>query len=265
MTTAFGLDLAGYAAGRSALAKATADDDGSLTVAILTGHVFRQRINGENPLPDHANEETNCLLRLMEDGPVYIDVPIDLQDLPIVEDPQYVWQLTKRPVDQTFGGLPPLADRLGACVARMQNLWRLLRANGQGDPLGHQVFETYPAASLKHAKEIHEKYKGRIQYSEQKQWQAWREGNDKDSTMARLLNHLQWTGGADGFSLTHDEFDAALCALTGVCEQLSGRDLNNTIKETLGRGDYETPDGYVLLKTIPPCTITSRDWRCTSS
>jgi len=225
------------------------DDDGLVTVAILTGNVFQQEINGGNPLLGHANEEAEYLRGLIEEGPLYIDVPIDLQDLPIPERPQYVWQLTKRPVDQAFGGLPPLADRLGACVARMQNLWRLLQANGYGDPLGHRIFETYPAGSLKCANETHEKYKGRAQCNEQDQWQAGREGNDRDDTMAQLLNRLQWTGEADGFSLTHDEFDAALCALTGVCERLEGPALTQMINERLGN-DYPVPAGYVLLKGI---------------
>lgn len=268
MKKAFGLDLAGYSTrkSKSALGMATVSDDGPPTVTILTGSVFAQRVNGRNGLPNHSGREVECLRKLLREGQLFIDVPIGLQCLPTPENPQFVWQLTKRPVDQAFGGMCPLASWIGACVARMENLWRLLKTNGHEDPLGHQMFETYPAGSLKHAHEVHEKYKGKAQYTEQNLWQPCRNGNDEDSTMARLLNHLKWRGTTEEFSLTHDEFDAALYALTGVGKQLREQELADEMNRCLaakGYGDdYLAPQGYILLKEIPRnVVICHRAWQ----
>jgi len=266
MKTSFGLDLAGYSKCKSALARATISKDGPPTVAILTRSVFAQKVDGKNRLPGHVAGEIECLRTVLNEGSLFIDVPIDLRGLLSPRNPQFVWQLTKRPVDQAFGGLPPLADRLGACVARMQNLRKRLLTNGQGNLLEHGLFETYPAGSLKLAGKNHGGYKGgRARYSQEHRWQPSREGNDRDSALAALLNNLQWTadGEIDGF--TDDEFDAALCALTGFDHRLCGEDLREEINRRLaesGYGNgYSAPRGYVLLKEIPPdVSLCRRRW-----
>lgn len=261
---AFGLDLAGYSTGRSALAMATVSDNGPPTVTILTGSPFSQEVCGSDNLPRVREVEVACLQGLLKEGPLFIDVPIDLQGLPSPKRQEFVWQLTKRPVDQAFGGLPPLADKIGACVVRVQYLWGVPR-DRTNDPLREKVFETYPAGSLKHAGKKHEKYKGRARYIEENgsRWQPRREDNDRDMTLAELLADLTWTAVGDGFVLTHDEFDAALCALTGVCTQLKRNGLQQMIaKELAGFGDsFPVPSSYVLLKQIPlDVRVCRRHW-----
>jgi hypothetical protein len=108
---AFGLDLAGYATGQSALARATVNDDGPPTVTILTDSLFSCEIHGADNLPAVCATEVGCLQAMLKEGPLFIDVPIDLQRLLAPQNPRFVWQLTKRAVDQAFGGLPPLAVR----------------------------------------------------------------------------------------------------------------------------------------------------------
>jgi hypothetical protein len=260
---AFGLDLAGYSTGSSALAMATTTD-GGLTVAILGGRVFLQEIHGMQNLQAVCNAEGGYLHELLEEGPLFVDVPIDLQELLAPQNPTYVWQLTRRPVDQAFGGLRPLADKIGACVARMQNLWHRLGNQG-GDPLGRRLFETYPAGSLKNDEKVHEKYKGKARYTQEKngRWQPSREDNCQDGILARLLNDLGWTATQNGFVLTHDEFDAALCALTGVCDKLHGQELQAVMNEGLQQDGYQdghaAPRGYTLLRHIPGKVVIHRE------
>ena len=160
VTKAFGLDLGGYSTGRSALAMATVRDGGLPTVALLTNSVFTRRARSKNEFQGTLDEEAECLRTLLNEGEVFIDVPIDLQGLVSPAEVQFVWELTRRPVDQAFRGLCPLADRIGACRVRMQNLRRRLEASGQRDLLGHRLLETYPAGSLKLAGKNHEGYKG---------------------------------------------------------------------------------------------------------
>jgi hypothetical protein len=248
-TKAYGLDLAGYSTKGSALAKAerTGDD---ITVTIMRGNVFANQAAGTDNLATVSNPEVNELKRLMKDAPVYVDVPIDLQGLPAPEAADKVADLTKRPIDQALGALPPLADKIGSYVARMQHLRRRLTADLGEDPLGKTLFETYPAASLKQSGHSSEGYKGTAEF-DGTQWIGVGAKKDadqkKNNTLAGLLNDLQWKAAKD-FRLVHDEFDAAVCALTGFDNQLKGEDLKTT---ALLANDQSLPAGYVILKSLP--------------
>jgi hypothetical protein len=264
MKKAFGLDLAGYSTAGSALAMAARDRP--LTVTIWTDHAFADEAHGEDQLAEVCNPELDCLREILGDGQLFVDVPIDLQDLPLPPNPRFVWQLTKRPVDQALGGLSPLADKTGACVARMQNLWRMLR-DQDANPLGNRLFETYPAGSLKHAGHPHREYKGEVEYSNGC-WKPRPSENERpqqrNNILARMLNNFSWTPENDGFILTHDEFDAGLCALAGVCDRLEGAALQQRINEELAAfgGGYSAPAGYVLLNEIPlKVGVRRRPWR----
>lgn len=238
MKKAFGLDLAGYSTGRSALAMATVSDDAPPTVTIMTDSVFARKVKGKNRLPNHCRSEVECMQNILSEGKLFIDVPIDLRDLQAPPNPQFVWQLTKRPVDEAFGGLCPLASWLGACVARMQNLRRRLR-DGNNDPLGKRLFETYPAGSLNLGNQKYEGYKpGQAQWSRRNHWRPCRGGNDKDITLAGLLNNLTWTADTELDAFTDDEFDAALCALTGFGNQLCEQKLRDVMNRRLAAKDY---------------------------
>ena len=138
-----------------------------------------------------------------------------LQGLPNTTAPQRVWQLTNRPVDKAFTALPPLADKIGAVVARMQRLKFVL---GDKSFVGKNLFETYSAASLELLGLYDKKHKGVARF-ESGSWRgvevAKKSEQAKNSRLAENLNQLRWTASND-FELTHDEFDAALCALTGI-------------------------------------------------
>lgn len=247
-TKAYGLDLAGYSTKGSALAKAERTGE-SITVTIMRGNVFANQAAGTDNLAAASNPEVNELKRLMKDAPVYVDVPIDLQGLPAPTDATKVADLTKRPIDQALGALPPLADKIGSYVARMQHLRRRLTADLGRDPLGDDLFETYPAASLKQSGHSSEGYKGTAVFAsgmwagEPAEGEAEQKKNNK---LADLLNALKWTASA-GLKLIHDEFDAALCAITGVGQRIEGRDLAQEYPATAD----SLPKGYAVLASIP--------------
>jgi len=265
MTRAYGLDLAGYSTTGSALA--AADDSGEgIVITVLDDHCFSVAAGGTSSLADKTHEEIACLDRLIADATaLYVDVPIDLQGLPNPDDPELIWELTKRPVDQAFGALCPLADRIGSYVARMQNLWQMLKQNS--DPLGSGLFETYPAASLTVGKQCSKGYKGQATRNQNK-WigvgtnkEAEQKKNDK---LAELLNKLNWQA-EDKFHFSNDEFDAALCALCGVSPRLDGDELADEMNRRIGGNrSYMRPQGYVLLKGIPEgvtvCRKSYQEW-----
>ena len=251
MNRSFGLDLAGYSTNGSALAVAESDN-ARITVTLLDGHCFCQAAEGTVLVAQKAAEEVECLRRLLARGKVLVDVPIDLQDLLRPEGATFIWQLTKRPVDRAFGALCPLADRIGSYVARMKNLWRILGAEMTGDPLGATLFETYPAASLRLSDRCCEGYKGRCGF-QAGVWTGSAAKTDidqkKNNVFAKLLSELKWLA-EDGFQMNNDEFDAAICALTGIGDQLHGVELETEINRQLD-GKYCAPRGYVLLRHIP--------------
>ena len=59
-----------------------------------------------------------------------VDTPVDLQGLPNPTNVYFAWELVKRPVDYAFDALAPLANLIGAPVARFQNLLSALREVG---------------------------------------------------------------------------------------------------------------------------------------
>lgn len=248
----FGLDLAGYSTKGSSLAMADSKDQG-VVVSILDGHCFAESHDGNEAVKAIVDQEVECLCALMKRGAVYVDVPIDLQDLPGPANTRFVWEQTKRPIDRAFSGMSPLADRIGSYVARMQAILRRL----ESDPLGDKLFEAYPAATLKLSKLASEKYKGECQCIAGRWVGAAAEKEKKqtkNNTIAVNLNQLNWTAD-EGFRLTHDEFDAAVCALTGVVKPdavLTGDSLEKAIAKKLGDTVRSMPPkGYALLSRLP--------------
>ena len=119
----FGLDLSGYASSRSGLAEVVREEGNSKYRAyVYRDHPFALVAAGRDRLADVIARQREALTRLLKLGDLLIDIPIDLQDLPSSHQPVFVWQLTARAVDFAYGGLRPLADRIGAPVARFKNL-----------------------------------------------------------------------------------------------------------------------------------------------
>ncbi|MGB7076454.1 MAG: DUF429 domain-containing protein [Xanthobacteraceae bacterium] len=232
----FGLDPAGYCNGRSVLA-----------VAKRRGLVARVEILRNCPfskVPEKSREldlilanERAALQTFAGMGRVAIDVPIDLQALPTVRAPTYLWQETKRSVDKAVEGMEPLASSIGHVTARFQSIFCEDRLNRE---IGSRIFETYPKPSLK-------KLLG-------DDWANVRRYKDKKDTshIGTICNALNISPRTEIKS--HDDLDAVICSLTAIA-------LDN---EIWSAADYrelawdveELPRGYRLLARNPFNTIT---------
>ena len=85
--------------------------------------------------------------------------------------------------------------------------------------------------------------------------------------LACILNRLGVTA-EDGETLDGDQFDAALCAVTGVVDEgrlLRGRELSDVVREKIrsrvppqhyARIPTEVPENYVLMKRPPETEIS---------
>ena len=266
MKTAFGLDLAGYSSGRSALAYVRKGPN-KIEALVLTEHPFA-RTPKKHPFKGIISDERQAIRTCTLNGKLYVDTAIDLQGLDRVDMSQNItepWQLQKRPVDEAFKALAPLASYLGAIVARFR--W-LMKDNHD---LGTRIFETYPAGSLdllssKKSIEMNTSYKqGRACWKDGR-WAPARSSSkqsDKQRKRNRSLADIAVAfriRGSDEFAkkpMSDDEFDAIVCGLTGTGgpkSRLQGRQLEEEISERLKpfKGSREAPQGYRLLKGLPP-------------
>lgn len=243
MSFASGIDVSGYSQGKSALAVARRFTD-RVTVIICEGTPFSQKHTGDQPLARIVEQERTFIRSCSEYGRVLVDIPLDLQSLSHLSDVEFAWQLTRRPVDYALRGMPPLADRIGAAVARFQHLLA-----GLPDlQLGRHLFETYPALILDLLGLPSTRYKGVPITYQAGGWQ----GGERLSTLAHQLDF----SANEGIQLTDDEFDAVLCALSGVADaaqRLEGDRLRNIInaklaeKLSLPTADFDAPQGYSVL------------------
>ena len=251
MNTAFGLDLSGYGSGRSALARARTDGR-DIRVAILEGTVFSRRFGDGAALAPVIAEEAALLCACMEDGPVYADIPLDLQGLPDTPAPAYTWQTAKRPVDRALGAMAPLGDRIGWPVARMRAILARMRETRR-ITLGRDIFETYPAASLRSTGLSARGYKPRRAIRADG---VWREA-DGNGPLAALCTALDLEA-SDGLTLTDDEFDALVCAVTGAAskaDRLEGPSLETVIASGMAKRFPDAPSappaGFAILARRP--------------
>lgn len=157
----------------------------------------------------------------------------------------------------------------------MRNILAQLCRDGDGCPLGKTLFETYPAATLELCGKPRKPYKGCCVYKEGR-WsaddarkkkdedeEAKQKRKDNGDTLAGILNDLKWVA-ADNFQMDHNDFDAVVCALTGLrpADQLKGPALDEAINSRIMELDakrcglarqmaFAAPRGYVLLKKMP--------------
>jgi hypothetical protein len=191
-TTGFGIDLAGYTTGKSTLAFVEIDGR-SVKATLLVDSALSQKRKSSDSLRDVLREEAAVLRRCLEIGPVAVDIPIDLQGLPCPPDPEYIWQLTRRPIDYAVNAMPAFADRIGAPVARFAAVMR------EGDfdaQLGKNLFEAYPAGTLKVLKIEAGQYKG--------------------PKGAQALASLCITLKIEPHVKADDDIDAIICAITAA-------------------------------------------------
>jgi hypothetical protein len=237
VTVGFGLDLAGFSNHRGTVLAKIGPSESGAEVFLLTGSPFGSPLDGSN-FADRLNKEATTLRALLEVGPLAVDVPIDLQDLPLqlqalptkrITDP---WELTKRPVDEAFDGLAPLASWLGACVARFA---AIMPKEVREKELGVRLFETYPAAVLQQLFGKND--------SDVEQYKLADKKKAEIAVAARLRLCRRLGLECDGAALTHDELDAVLCTFVAVATP----DQWLSEKEYRLKGSKKLPDGYRLL------------------
>jgi hypothetical protein len=257
MKTAFGLDLAGYSGGNTGFARADVIPDDRILVTVYDGHPFATKRQRLDLIVEHSALEWEWVSACCQRGMLLVDVPIDMQGLPYPHNITFTWELTMRPVDVAFGAMPPFADRIGAPAARFQYVMNAHQKK-LWHTLGTQLYETYPAASLALLKP-----RKAIAYKSTRSERAiFGAGQWNDTAVARLAHTLHLVAD-DGEAFTHDELDAAICAITGVVEEpllLQGdelaREIASRLKEKVppsyaAKIRADPPDGYVLLKEWP--------------
>lgn len=257
MKTTFGLDLAGYAGGNSGFARADLGIGERIQVTVYEGHVFGKRLKGSDPLGNLTKGEQQILKACCEIGDVLVDTPVDLQGLPSPSSAYFTWELVKRPVDYAFDALAPLANLIGAPVARFQHMLRAFRETVKDGALG-EVFETYPAASLKLLGLWSSGYGNRRANFAKGCWQG--------GALADILNELG-VEAEEGMMLDGDEFDALICAVTGLVDvdrRFMGHELSlevlRRIREKVPEQHHAqissvVPENYVLMKSWPDAKI----------
>ena len=188
----FGIDLAGYTTGKTTVAVVHIES-GSVKATLLRGSALSKKRESSACLKQVLDEEVADLRRCFAIGPVAVDIPIDLQGLPNPHNREYIWQLTRRPIDQVVNAMPAYADRIGAPVARFAAIVR----EGDFDALlGETLFEAYPAGTLKLLKIKAGQYKG--------------------AKGAQALNCLCATLKIKPRVDSDDDVDAIICAITAA-------------------------------------------------
>lgn len=253
---AFGLDLSGFSNNRTRLCKVVRKERGPILATLLPWPCslpLKLRSAAHRVIEQEAKQLKECL----DLGRVAVDVPIDLQHLLEPRRAHQLWELTQRPVDRAFGGLPPLADKIGAPVARFRAMLTMLRhlAHDNASELstGRGLFETYPAASLQLLGI------GSIRYKQQQavfsggSWQSM-----DGSGLAVLANELRFAA-PEGTRLDDDDLDALICALTALLPEccLPKDELMAWVLDRVGReiGAAPVPSGYVLLSKLPDAPV----------
>ena len=281
---AYGLDLAGYSTGKSALARVERECDSEKVCAkIFDDHPFAKRRIRREEL--NVECEGKAIEFMFGKGRLSVDVPIDLQGLMGLDPPdpeagtdphRFTWELTLRPVDYAFDALPPLATFIGSPVARFRNTLKTFGTS----PLGQRLWETYPAAVLRLLGDSsacgsmieRRSYKGGRAKREGGNWVPLPKGKKqmaaaRAEALACKATELGITA-SDETTIDDDDLDATLCALTGVAPPFAllcgsaleieiscriAKKLNSTSRKARAeRPGQETrataPLGYVLLR-----------------
>jgi hypothetical protein len=259
MPIAYGLDLAGYSGGYTGLARAERMGDGTIAVTVYQHRLFNRKYQGKDAISAQLAAEWQWVRNCCQQSSLLVDVPIAMQGLPAVQEVQFAWELTLRPVDFAFRALAPFASLIGTPAARFQYIMHF----AQGElwhHVGTRIFETYPAASLKLMEQF-------VSYKSQRREPAhYHHGQWNNSAAGRLAASLNFLA-EEGSTFTHDDLDAALCAITGVADEacLLQKDALKTqiarrIQQRMGLENCasfrcDPPAGFVLLQQLPPQQI----------
>lgn len=254
----WGLDLAGLGtANNTGLAMIEMGDShrNELVVTVFTGHPFDKKYEGTTQWKDEGIKTLVRCLQKWTDGEnhLYVDIPIDLQGLPWVPDPLFVWQTKQRVVDRVFDGLRPLASNIGAQTADFQFL--AVEAGilsgpdkrSSNDNLGTTLFEAYPRATLSKAID------GGIP--------PYKQRNAATSDRLEMQRELGVRKPVD--NLNHDQIDAIICALVGAggFTSLTKRKLTDEWKKWTAKKKHPKHPATDILREPPDFFMPPRGYR----
>jgi hypothetical protein len=259
---AFGLDLAGLRGSNSRLARAQRNQgSGCILVTVFVGSGVPHGFEGADLLEGVISSWGRIVERCLQRGTLVVDTPIDVQELPVVVSPSYVWQLTKRPIDYALDAQPPFASWIGYLFSAFRFF-----AGENMAALGDDLLETYPASSLRRVlRPPIESYKKQgVQFLNN----AWHPHDGDAEGLSTLLGRLELQA-EQGTMLDDHGLDALLCAITGLggafatteeelfeeVSQILAHKMNMDGQGIAQLGLALVPNGYRLLNTMPTETI----------
>ncbi len=222
----FGLDLSGYTTQRTSLAAAVVRGQ-AVEAVLLKNSALSIRRATDMSVEEVVGADVCELTRCLDIGPVAVYIPIDLQHLLAPQRAEKIWELTRRPIDKRLNGMAPLADRIGAPVARFA---AILRKGGFESRLGKDLFETYPSENLR---------------------RIYGQNLTRPAARERFCRNFSLDVPND------DDLDAVVCAIAAVVPD----DAVVTAAE-FDLGGYCLPNGFRILKRAPfeRITVTECDF-----
>jgi hypothetical protein len=227
----FGIDLAGYTTGKTCVAAIEANGSVAEATLLRGSHLTAKRSTDLQAI-DVIRDDIECLRRCLALGPVAVDIPVDLQDLSNHSKFSTIWAMTLRPVGRKLHAMAPLADRIGAPVARFK---AIMEVGHFEDALGASLFETYPAGTLKLLKFKGDKYKSKSKHDK----------NARDAACIALCDELKLQSHNENIK-NDDDIDAIICAVAAVAPAQY-----ICVKSDLDLCTGELPRGYRILKNWP--------------
>ncbi|MBO2945651.1 DUF429 domain-containing protein [Paenibacillus sp. F411] len=261
--TAFGIDMGAFGTSEKTILVRADRIDSTIYLTVYEENPLQVKPNSSGKLDEVKKITKTFFESIKKSGKrLFIDVPIDLQGLPHCIDPIYDWQTYKRPVDRAFEGQAPLARDIGTHVARFSFLfYQNYTSRERESTLGSTVFETYPRATLQRLGLKYEKYKSdrakryvsQIFSKRNSLWEATPGNDNPNSRNLRYnVNMLRLKQIGKKVILGDDQFDAIICAITGVLVPIAPvteGELNELLKKKgyFNSEPFKVADGYVLL------------------
>ena len=216
--------------------------------ATILAQGLSENLDGDAQAAAALLNDANILRDWAEETPIVIDCPLDLQGLPDPADALWIWQLRLRPIDRLFSAMAPLADMIGAVVARAR---ATLRHGNLMGALGHTIFESYPAALLQ-----------RKDLPSPKSWSTMIDANgaitdirstsDRNAEQMRTLHNnvtilcggLRLRAEADLVRITDHELDAVICGVVALTPHPA--DLDGELEQRFPGRRFVPPCGYLM-------------------
>jgi hypothetical protein len=260
----WGLDLAGLGGKNNTglvMSELRNNGDNVIEMTVFRKHPFSfARKNVTRWDSDGIAEIVACLQK-WTDGKnhLYVDIPVDLQGLPDVPAPLFIFQTKRRVADFLFGGLPPFASWIGS---QTTDFHFLAHKADILDHQGHRLFEAYPRVTIESICDTIPTYKGKSRTQS-----GLNEIQEK-------LNIIDPPG-----RLNDDDIDAIVCVLSGIhssasvprsvlaerWNQIPSSPQTSEEIEGVQPSFFEPPKGYRILPDVEKMkqqsiSIKVKDW-----